>query len=217
MRHPHAASVISDDRSLSLGGMLRKIVPVFLFLFIASCRPDVFPPKPAGYFMIDTPATHSYQLFSRPDYPYSFEYPANSTVADDTVFQHEKTPNPYWININIHGLDGIINITYKPITAEQTLQKLVDEAWGYSFFHHEKADGFDSQGFTNEYGTSGVLYTVSGNSASRYQFTATDSVHHFMRGALYFDVTPNADSLKPATDFIVQDIQHLLMTLKWKK
>jgi len=197
--------------------MWRKIIPVLFIVFIASCRPDVFPPKPPGYFRIDTPATHQYKLFDKPEYPYSFEYPANSSVEKDTVFNKEKVSNAYWVNIYIHGLDGIINITYKPITKEQTLVKLVDEAWNYSFFHHEKADGFESQGFTNPYGVSGVLYTVSGNSASRYQFTATDSVQNFMRGALYFDVSPNADSLKPATDFIVQDIQHLLMTLRWKK
>jgi len=196
--------------------MLYRTGIILVVIFIASCRPDVFPPKPPGYFRIDTPATHKYQLFDNPEYPYAFEYPANSTVEKDTVFNKEKVSNKYWINIYIHGLDGIINITYKPITHEQTLINLVGEAWDYSFFHHEKADGFESEAFTNEYGVSGVLYTVSGNSASRYQFTATDSVKHFLRGALYFDVTPNADSLKPATDFIVQDIQHMLLTLRWK-
>jgi hypothetical protein len=59
------------------------------------------------------------------------------------------------------------------------------------------------------------LYTVGGNSASRYQFAATDSVKHFLRGALYFDVTPNADSLQPVTDFLLKDIQHMLLTLQW--
>ena len=196
--------------------MLRNIIAVLLICFIASCRPEVFPPKPAGYFRIDTPATHTYRLFDKPEYPYSFEYPANSTIEKDTIFSKGKISNDYWVNIYIHGLEGMINITYKPITPDQTLVKLVGEAWDYSFFHHEKADGYETEGFTNQYGVSGVLYTVSGNSASRYQFTATDSVHHFIRGALYFDVTPNADSLKPATDFILQDIQHLLMTVKWK-
>ena len=195
--------------------MLRKLLPVVLLSLFAACRPDVFPPKPAGYFRLDTPATHQYKLFLDSEFPYSFEYPANSTIESDTVFSKGTVSNKYWINIVIHGLEGIINITYKPITADQTLVKLVDEAWGYSFFHHEKADGYETQGFTNDYGVSGVLYTVSGNSASRYQFTATDSTHHFVRGALYFDVTPNSDSLKPATDFIVQDIQHLLLTMKW--
>ena len=34
---------------------------------------------------------------------------------------------------------------------------------------------------------------------------------YFIRGALYFDVTPNADSLKPISDFVERDIEHLLI------
>jgi gliding motility-associated lipoprotein GldD len=196
--------------------MLRSSLLLLMIAFIVSCRPEVFPPKPSGYFRVDTPATHEYKLFDNPEYPYLFEYPANASVARDTVFQNEKVANPYWINIYIHGFEAVINITYKPITKEATIAKLADEAWGYSFFHHERAEGYESQEMTNKYGTACMLYTVLGNAASRYQFTATDSVHHFMRGALYFDVTPNADSLKPATDFIAQDIRHMLETLRWR-
>jgi gliding motility-associated lipoprotein GldD len=58
---------------------------------------------------------------------------------------------------------------------------------------------------------------VGGNTASRYQFAATDSTQHFLRGALYFDVTPNVDSLKPVTDFLLKDIKHMMNTLRWKK
>jgi gliding motility-associated lipoprotein GldD len=61
-----------------------------------------------------------------------------------------------------------------------------------------------------------MIFTVGGNAATRYQFAATDSTKHFLRGSLYFDVTPNADSLKPATDFLLQDIEHMLNTLKWR-
>lgn len=196
--------------------MLRLIAAIFFVLCIASCRPKVFNPKPAGYFRIDTPASHKYQLFEREGFPYSFEYPVNSTIEQDTLFSRHQQDNRYWININVHSLGCIINITYKEITKEQPLYKLMDDAWGLSYFHHEKADYIDPIGFTNEFGVNGLLYTVGGNTASRYQFAATDSVKNFMRGALYFDVTPNADSLKPATDFMLEDIHHLLLTLRWK-
>jgi len=200
---------------LSLAAM-RRYVPLFLLLlFIASCRPAVFPPKPEGYFRIDTPASHQYKLFDQPGFPYSLEYPVYSTIENDTVFQNEKADNPYWINIIFPSLGGVINITYKEINAKQTLPKLIQDAYDLSFFHHEKAEYMNEKEF-NEPGKSVLLYIVGGNTASRYQFTATDSVKHFMRGALYFDVTPNADSLKPANDFLEQDIKHMLMTLKWK-
>ncbi|GAA4463252.1 gliding motility lipoprotein GldD [Nemorincola caseinilytica] len=182
---------------------------------VASCRPPVYYPKPSGYFRIDTPTRHEYLLFDRPGFPYSFEYPANSTIMDDTVFNKEGF-NKYWVNMYIKDLGGIINITYKEITKEQPLYKLVDDSWGLSYFHHEKADYIDQKATTNENGVQCMIFTIGGNAASRHQFAATDSVKHFIRGALYFDVSPNADSLRPATDFLLQDIEHMMLTLKWK-
>jgi hypothetical protein len=38
-----------------------------------------------------------------------------------------------------------------------------------------------------------------------------------MRGALYFDSTPNADSLRPVQDFLQKDIEHLINTFKWSR
>jgi len=187
-----------------------------LLLFVASCRPPVFPPKPPGYFRIDTPALHQYRVFDQPGFPYTFEYPIYANIERDTVFMGKKTENPFWINMFFPTFNGVINITYKDITPQQTLDKLNEDAWGLSFFHHEKASGIVTREFSNGMGVSGALYIVDGNTASRYQFTATDSSRHFLRGALYFDVTPNADSLMPASVFLQKDIEHLLMTLKWK-
>ena len=173
-------------------------------------------PKPTGYFRIDTPAEHSYRLFDQPGFPYTFEYPTYATFEKDTVFLGEKADNPYWINVYFPKLNGVINITYKDITSQQTLLQMNNDAWGLSFFHHEKTDYIDTKEFSNGNGVTGVLYTLGGNTASRYQFTATDSTKHFLRGALYFDVTPNEDSLKPAYDFLEKDIEHMLMTIRWK-
>ena len=182
-----------------------------------ACRPTVYPPKPQGYFKLDTPEQHQYRLFERPGFPYTFEYPVYAHIDDDTVFQSQREHNPYWINMYFPLFDGVINITYREISAEFPLMRLVSESDGLSFAHHEKADFIEPFLFSfPESHVSGILYTVGGNAATRYQFTATDSVKHFFRGALYFNVTPNADSLKPATDFIVKDIQHMLGTLRWK-
>ena len=195
--------------------MRRYLSAFILLLLFASCRPTVFPPKPQGYFRIDTPATHQYRLFDRPGYPYSFEYPVYSVIEEDSAFFNEKADNPYWINVNFKSLGGVLNITYKEINAKQTLSNMVEDAWNMSFFHHEKAEYMHEKEFSVP-GKNVLLYIVGGNTASRYQFTVTDSVKHFMRGALYFDVSPNADSLKPATDFLEADIKHMLLTLKWK-
>jgi len=63
---------------------------------------------------------------------------------------------------------------------------------------------------------SGMFFNVAGNAATAKQFFITDSVKHFLRGALYFDATPNEDSLGVVNDFLQVDMKHLINTLKWK-
>lgn len=197
--------------------MFRQFTGIVLAaLLLASCRPEVYYPKPTGYYRIDTPATHRYVVFDRPGFPYTFEYRENSRIEQDTIFARHEQDNRFWINIYDEELGGVINITYKEINKAQPFLQLMNDAWGLSYFHHEKADYIDTKAMTNPDGTECILYTVGGNSASRYQFAATDTMKHFLRGSLYFDVTPNADSLKPVTDFMAQDLKHMLETLRWK-
>ena len=63
----------------------------------------------------------------------------------------------------------------------------------------------------------GVFFKVGGNAATAVQFFLSDTTHHFLRGALYFDATPNADSLQPVQQFLQKDIEHLINTFQWKQ
>ena len=65
-------------------------------------------------------------------------------------------------------------------------------------------------------GVSGVFFKVGGNAATAKQFFLSDTTKNFIRGALYFDVTPNADSLRPVQDFIQVDMDHMINTFRWK-
>lgn len=193
----------------------------YLLLFaviglFASCKRTEYTPKPSGYFMIDTPVAHQYQRFDKDEYPYAFEYPVYSTIKRDTVFYSGKADNKFWLNLDIPSLGAVINLTYLSIKSGDDFMKMVDDSYKLSEFHNKKADFIREETFKNGYGVTGVLYTVGGNVASRIQFTATDSTHNFIHGSLYFDVTPNADSLKPATDFMEQDIAHFLQTIHFK-
>ena len=62
----------------------------------------------------------------------------------------------------------------------------------------------------------GILYDLRGNTATAGQFYVTDSTRHYLRGSLYFESEPNADSLAPVIDFFREDVVHLIETLKWK-
>jgi gliding motility-associated lipoprotein GldD len=64
----------------------------------------------------------------------------------------------------------------------------------------------------------GLVYEISGSdAASTYQFYLTDSTKNFVRGALYFDLVPNNDSLAPVIDFLKKDVEHMITTFRWKK
>ena len=58
---------------------------------------------------------------------------------------------------------------------------------------------------------SGVFLKWAGTQQPRKQFLS-DTAKEFYQGALYFDVTPNADSLKPVQDFCRKIIMPAMRT-----
>jgi gliding motility-associated lipoprotein GldD len=197
--------------------MTKIVAAVFVALMFLSCRPEAYTPKPRGYARTEFP-DRAYQQFDTAGFPYSFEYPVYGRVVIDTLFFGKKPDNPFWMNIDFPSIGGTIYVSYKPVTPTEGLGKLIEDAHEMSFTAHSKrADYIAEQPFHfPERKVYGILYDVGGNAATAYQFIATDSTKNFIRGALYFNVSPNADSLRPANEFLRTDIIHLLETLKWK-
>jgi len=189
------------------------IAAAIIMIALSSCNSD-YTIRQRGYYRIDLPA-QEYQSFDKPGYPYSFEYPVYSEVIQDTTFFDDKPENPYWINIDFPGLNGRIYISYKDLARNQ-YDKLVDDAFKLTYKHTAKATAIRDSLMRTPHGISGVFFKVGGNAATARQFFVTDSVRHFLRGALYFDATPNADSLKPVNEFLEADMKHLINTLQWK-
>jgi gliding motility-associated lipoprotein GldD len=186
-----------------------------LLIFLSSCE-ESYTPKRKGYPRIIFP-TGTYQTFDLPGFPYTFEYPTYAQVIRDTVFFNEPTENPYWINIDFPSLGGKIYISYKIIGAQYSLKRLMEDAFQMTYKHSVRADFINEKEYiNNERKVYAVFFDVGGDAATAKQFYATDSTNHFLRGALYFDVRPNADSLKPVNDFLQQDMQHIIQTLRWR-
>lgn len=186
-----------------------------LFLFITACE-QAYTPKPRGYFEIKFPE-RKYQVFDKPGYPYTFEYPVYANIIKDSLFFGEKTENPYWINVEFPDLNGKIYMSYKEIGKTQNnFQQLINDAFKMTYKHTYKAEYINENAIATPNNVFGLYYEVGGNAASAKQFFVTDSVHHFLRGALYFDAAPNADSLAPVNEFLQQDMVHLVETLKWR-
>ncbi len=193
---------------------MNKIHLLFLCLLFISCNSG-YTIKPRGYYKIDLPVK-KYQEFNNPPYPYSFEYPAYGEIIKDSLFFDEKAENPYWINISFPQFNSKIHISYKDIK-KNNFDSLVNDAFTMSYKQHTyKASSIEPTAFTTPNDLSGIYFTLKGNTATANQFFVSDSTKHFLRGALYFDATPNEDSLKPVNDFLQKDLQHLIGTLKWK-
>lgn len=184
-------------------------------LTCCSCRPEIPVPKKRGYFRIELPQ-RGYQAFAQPGFPYAFEYPVYGRITRDSAVLRDQPGNPYWLNIDVGQLGARIYLSYTPIQGGSSLAQLLEDSHFMTYYHTKRADYMDDRLFQNAYGVHGAVYEWGGDAASAYQFIATDSVRHFVRGALYFDATPNADSLRPAAEFLKVDLEHLLKTFRWQ-
>jgi gliding motility-associated lipoprotein GldD len=198
--------------------MVMSIGSFFLFCLavsLSSCHGD-YTPKPKAYPRIVFPEK-KYDLYDPAECPFKFEIPVYASISPDTIYFGERlVSNLCWLNINFPAFNGTINLTYKDINPNQTLEKLIEDAHKLSFKHTQKADYINEIKIENEHGAGGILYDVGGDAASNVQFFLTDSTHHFIRGALYFNNEPNTDSMGPIVNFVKADMNRMLKTFEWK-
>jgi len=185
------------------------------YLLLLSCNSDYSSGKRKGYFHIDFPEK-KYQAFDRPGYPYTFEYPVYATVNKDSTFFDDKAGD-WWVNIDVPQFASRIYISYKAIGGQNKFDSLVRDGFKLAYKQHvDVSTGINDSLMQTPNGIEGIYFSLGGNTATANQFFLTDSTRHFLRGALYFDATPNADSLGIVNDFLKKDLQHLINTLKWK-
>jgi gliding motility-associated lipoprotein GldD len=195
--------------------IMKNLISSLLFLCVTalSCNSG-YTIKQDGYYKIEFPA-HEYKVFDQPGYPYTFEYPVYGKVVQDTSFFEDKPENPYWVNVDFPQFNAKIYVSYKVI-GKNDFNKLIDDAFNLTYKHSAKATEIRDSLMQTPNGVSGVFFRVGGNAATANQFFVTDSIKHFLRGALYFDATPNEDSLAIVNDFLQTDMKHLINTLQWK-
>lgn len=181
----------------------------FLAAIAVSCSSE-YSPKPSGYFRIDLPEKQ-YQPFDTL-FPFYFEYPVYARIVHDPQAQNE----PYWINVDFPRFHGRIHLSYKVVNGN--LAEYLEDSRTLALKHMSKSTGITEQVVNNpEKKVYGLIYNIEGiGAASTCQFYLTDSTRNFVRGALYFSVSPNNDSLAPVISFIEGDINHMVETFHWK-
>jgi gliding motility-associated lipoprotein GldD len=190
---------------------MRPIILLFILGFCISCGSDPMP-KPKAFLRLDYPKPE-YKLITA-DLPFVFERNNLSNGIDKIKSSQDKTS--IGLEIPYPTLKGTLYLTYKKIN-KNNLHTYLADAQNITQTHAIRADGITEQPFLDfEDRVFGSLFEVVGNAASQSQFYVTDSINHFLTGALYFYAKPNYDSILPAANYLKKDMQRIMETLKWK-
>lgn len=204
-------------------------------MLFAGCGGGDYTPKPQAFLRIDMPE-HNYwlvdSLCSHPGdtlilgndtmiaitgscktFPFTFE--ANQCIE---LKEKDAPKGEEWVDLVYPQWDGVVFLTYKRLNGTADLRGQTDTSSRMLERHYKLSSGVEEQGYEDHdnrvYGT---VYYLHGNKvASTMQFWLTDSTRHFLRGALYLNRTPNNDSLAPVLNYIQEDIEHLVETLRWR-
>ena len=183
------------------------------FIFLIGCSSDdkdTIAPKPRAYYRLTFPEKKYVKYDSV--CPFTFDMPVYSRVNNDKNYGAE----PCWLNLNFPSFSGTLHLSYKAVN--NNIQSYLDDTYTLASKHQIKASGIEEHLISRDSNkVYGLIYEIKGNAASSFQFFLTDSSHHFIRGALYFNAVPNTDSIAPVLEFLKKDIYRMISTFRWKK
>ncbi|MAO08939.1 MAG: gliding motility lipoprotein GldD [Alteromonas sp.] len=182
---------------------LRAFGIFFLLLIFASCGEDTVV-KPSAMLRLQYPLPQYKKVTT--NCPYSFE--------KNLIAQVEQK-NGCAINLNYPQMKATIYLTYQPV--RENIEALLKDAQKLTYDHTAKANEiFEQPRVDSIHKVYGMYYMINGDAATQSQFYVTDSTNHFLKGALYFEVKPNFDSIYPAVKYLRDDIRTLMETISWE-
>jgi len=182
-------------------------IGIIFLLMLVSCESEAedYYPKPRGYMRLDFPERF-YEIFNPDSCPYQFEIPEYFSIVDKANCNKD---------IVMDRFNATMFLTYIPL--DSNLFMNVEYSRKLVYDHSIKADAIDEIPLIDPRRRAyGLKYNIKGNAASPYQFYVTDSTNHFLRGALYFNVKPNYDSVRTSLEYITEDIDNILETIHWQ-
>ncbi len=182
-----------------------------LFIFISCEGERASTPRPHSYPRIEFSA-RTYSQFEENYCPFTFEYPERSTINRKKFFYNDDPIHNCWFNLSLNDLNATLYFTYQSIDNSSEYEKLVDDAFTMVSKHNTKANSREESRVGNSDGLEGILFEIGGPVASPLQFYLSDGKSHFMRASLYYNQSSASDSLQIVTDYIKEDILHLIGT-----
>ncbi len=198
---------------------MNKNIKYLFLLFITTllaCETPVYTPKPIAYPRIHFPEKGNYEKYDDSDCPYTFEYPTYAKIEQKKNKFSQEVESCFF-NIKFQDFDATLYMSYKEIGSDISLDKVLEDSHKLTYNHSKKADYIDEALIKNKNGVKGQLSEVGGNVATNVQFYLSDMEKHYIRGSLYFNSSPNIDSVQPIVDFIKKDMMHVFETFEWKE
>lgn len=184
---------------------------IISLLAMTACKEKtVDMPKPKGYFRLDLPQ-HAYQSFDTTILPFKFQYSQSSNYTIE-----EKEGGIKWIHINYPGQQATLEMTYIPIN--NNLNRLMENDEEFVGLHYSMATDIEESFIQDDTARLfGKLFDISGKDvACPLQFWLSDSTNHYLRTSLYFNFSPNNDSIQPVIEYIREDVMKIIETFEWK-
>jgi len=139
--------------------------------------------------------------------------PFRFAVSNQAVFSARKNKDgEYFCDVKYPELNAQLYCTWHSISSEQ-LPIMLEESHRLAFQHTAMATDIRRKEYSNDFArVFGTLYEIDGDVATPIQLALTDSTSYFFNASLYFNFTPNADSIAPVLAYIRKDIVELMET-----
>ncbi|MFK5981293.1 MAG: gliding motility lipoprotein GldD [Flavobacteriaceae bacterium] len=182
---------------------MRILLVLFAFMLFISCADEVVI-KPKSQLRLEYPNPNYEKILL--DFPYNFQ---KNKVANLQLKRN------FGLNLEYPNMKATVYMTYQKVN-KNNLDSLLRDAQKLAYDHAIKAESIPEQPFVNpDENVYGMFYMINGNAATQAEFYITDSIRHFVTGALYFEAKPNFDSIYPAVVYLRKDMRRILETLKW--
>lgn len=185
---------------------------LWLIVWLLSCgNKETSYPKPYGYFRLDMPKDSFIYVDTLPFFTCSIPHYAKI---------ERKVPREagwFWWDLVFPTFKARVNLSYRKV--HRNFYQLSEEAREFVYKHVQKANNIvDSLISLPENRLYGMFYRIEGQVvASPFQFFVSDSLHHYLRGALYFEHVPNNDSIQPYVARVRADVRKFVFSIRWKK
>ncbi|MGJ8683848.1 MAG: gliding motility lipoprotein GldD [Nonlabens sp.] len=184
---------------------LKALLIIGIIAVLSSCGDNELQPKPQAQLALQYP-TPEYQKMEKDNCPFNFEINSYARVLAKSDCS---------MKIEYPFMEATVYMDYAPV--QDNIRELLIDGQKLSFSHNRMADVIDDKIYINpDKSAYGMMYSIEGNAASNVQFYLTDSVQNFVTASLYFDRTPNYDSIYPAIDYIKLDMRKMMESMTWK-